>query len=86
MTKKKGSSNSSRYTENWVPVQSIASGMILLNNQEKVTGVKIAPKNIFIMDYESQQATLINLRNLYNQIDFEFWLIRSYNGSYRIAV
>jgi len=73
MTTTKG--NSSRYTENWVPVQSIASGMILLNNQEKVTGVKIAPKNIFIMDYESQQATLMNLRNLYNQIDFEFWLI-----------
>ena len=73
MTTTKG--NSSRYTENWVPVQSIASGMILLNNQEKVTGVKIAPKNIFIMDYESQQATLMNLRNMYNQIDFEFWLI-----------
>ena len=27
------------------------------------------------MDYESQQAMLVNLRNLYNQIDYEFWLI-----------
>lgn len=65
----------SKYTEDWVPVQSIASGMILLNNQEKVTGVKILPKNIFILDYESQQSVLFNLRNLYNQIDFEFWLV-----------
>lgn len=65
----------SKYTEDWVPVQSIASGMILLNNQEKVTGVKISPKNIFILDYESQQSVLFNLRNLYNQIDFEFWLV-----------
>ena len=64
-----------RYTEDWVPVQSISGGMILLNTQEKVTGVKIAPRNIFILDYESQQSVLLNLRNLYNQIDFEFWLV-----------
>ena len=49
--------------------------MIILNNQEKVTGVKVAPKNIFILDYESQQSVLVNLQNMYNQIDFEFWLV-----------
>ncbi len=65
----------SRYTEDWVPVKGINSGTIILSNQEKVTGVKISPRNIFILDYESQQSVLINLRNFYNQIDFEFWLV-----------
>ncbi len=66
---------SSKYTEDWVPVQSIANGMIILDNQLKVTGVKIAPRNIFILDEESQANVLMNLKNFYNQIDFEFWLI-----------
>lgn len=65
----------SRYTEDWIPVRGLNSGTIILNNQEKVTGVKISPRNIFILDYESQQSILINLRNFYNQIDFEFWLV-----------
>lgn len=65
----------SRYTEDWLPVKGINGGTIILNNKDKVTGVKIEPKNIFILDYESQQATLYNLRTLYNQIDYEFWLI-----------
>ena len=65
----------SKYTEDWIPVRGINSGAIILNNQDKLTGVKIAPRNIFILDYESQQSVLINLRNMYNQIDFEFWLI-----------
>ena len=65
----------SKYTEDWIPVRGINGGVIILNNQDKVTGVKIAPRNIFILDYESQQSVLFNLRNLYNQIDFEFWLV-----------
>ena len=65
----------SKYTEDWVPIQSISSGMIVLNSQEKVTGVKISPRNIFILDYETQQAVLANLRNMYNQMDYEFWLV-----------
>ncbi len=68
-------SRSSRYTEDWVPVQGISEGMILLYSKEKLTGVKVEPKNIFILDYESQLAALRNLQNMYNQIDFEFWLI-----------
>ena len=65
----------SKYTEDWIPVKGINGGMITLNNNDKVTGVKIAPRNIFILDYESQQSVLRNLRNFYNQITFEFWLV-----------
>ena len=65
----------SKYTEDWVPVKTIANGMIILDNDEKVTGVKISPRNIFILDVDSQNAVLNNLKNFYNQIDFEFWLI-----------
>ncbi len=65
----------SKYTEDWVPVQTITNGMIILDNQLKVTGVKIAPRNIFILDEDSQAAVLNNLKNFYNQIDFEFWLV-----------
>ena len=64
-----------RSTESFIPVQSIANGMIILDSQEKVTGIKISPKNIFILDYDQQQNTLNNLSNFYNQIDYEFWLI-----------
>jgi len=64
-----------KYAEDWVPVRGINGGAIILNNRDKVTGVKIEPKNIFILDYDSQQNVIMNLRNLYNQIDYEFWLI-----------
>ena len=40
-----------------------------------VTGVKITPRNIFILDDNSQQNVLISLKNFYNMIDFEFWLV-----------
>ncbi|MEG1596895.1 MAG: hypothetical protein RSB99_02685 [Bacilli bacterium] len=66
---------SSRYTEDWIPVQGINNGMILLNTNEKVTGVKISPRNIFILDADSQENVLISLKNFYNMIDFEFWLV-----------
>ncbi len=66
---------SSKYTEDWIPVQTISNGMIILDNQLKVTGVKIAPRNIFILDEDAQGAVLNNLKNFYNQIDFEFWLV-----------
>ena len=65
----------SKYAENWLPVRQILNGMIQLDNGEYVTGVKVAPKNIFIMDQGSQDATIYNLRNLYNSIDFDFWLL-----------
>lgn len=65
----------SKYTSDWIPVDSIASGMIVLENQLKVTGVKITPRNIFILDEDSQMAVINNLKNFYNQIDFDFWLV-----------
>ena len=65
----------SKYTEDWIPVRGITGGAIILNNQEKVTGIKILPRNIFILDEDSQQNVIFNLRNFYNTIDYEFWLV-----------
>ena len=59
----------SKYAEDWMPVKNIMNGMIQLDNNQYVTGVKIAPKNIFIMDSGVQQNTIYNLRNMYNAID-----------------
>ena len=67
--------NSSKYTEDWLPIKSIANGTILLDNKLKVTGVKSKPRNIFILDQGTQDNTIIALKNFYNTIDFEFWLI-----------
>ena len=72
---KKTTNNNSKYCEDWVPVQGINNGMIILNNNKKVTGVKITPRNIFILDADSQMGIINNLKNFYNQIDFEFWLV-----------
>ena len=65
----------SGYTEDWINVKSITNGMIVLPNNEKVTGVKIQPKNIFILDPLQQEAVLNALRNFYNLMKFEFWMI-----------
>ena len=67
--------NQSKWTEDWINIQSITNGMIILPDQNKVTGVKITPRNIFILDEDSQQNALIALRNFYNTIDYEFWLV-----------
>ena len=67
--------NSSKYTEDWLPIKSIANGAIILDNKQKVTGIKIKPRNIFILDQGTQDNTIIALKNFYNTIDFEFWLI-----------
>ena len=64
-----------KFTEGWIPIRQIVNGMIQLDSGEYVTGVKVAPKNIFIMDQDSQNNVIYNLRNLYNSIDFEFWLL-----------
>lgn len=66
----------SKYTsESFVPVKSITNGMIILDNNEKVCGIKIMPRNIFIADYDTQNAIIANLKNVYNMIDYEFWII-----------
>ena len=71
----KNAKSSSKYTEDWIPIKAISNGTILLDNKLKVTGVKIRPRNIFILDQQSQDGALIALKNFYNTIDFEFWLI-----------
>ena len=66
----------SKYTnEEFVPVKSITNGMIILDNNDKVSGIKIMPRNIFIADQDTQNAIIANLRNVYNMIDYEFWII-----------
>ncbi len=65
----------SKYTEDWVPVKNIMNGMIQLDNGYYVTGVKVAPKNIFILDAGERENVLFNLQNFYNMIDYEFWLV-----------
>ena len=67
--------NVSGFTEDWLPVRAIQNNMIITRDGNKVTGVKITPKNIFILDPYSQDNILIGLRNFYNTIDFEFWLV-----------
>lgn len=65
----------SKYTEDWIPVKAIENGMIILDNKSRVTGIKIKPRNIFILDQGTQDNVIIGLKNFYNTIDFEFWLI-----------
>lgn len=65
----------SKYTNEDIPVKSITGGMIILDNGEKVTGVKIMPRNIFILDQNMQDAIIQNLKNVYNIMDYEFWMI-----------
>ena len=65
----------SKYTEDWLTVRNIANGMIELDNRAKVTGVKIKPRNIFILDSNSRNNIISQLRVFYDTIDFEFWLI-----------
>ena len=67
--------SSSKYTEDWVPVKNITNGMIELDNKIKVTGVKIRPRNIFILDKITQDNILASLKTFYDTLDFEFWLI-----------
>ena len=62
-------------TEGWLPIKDITDGCIITSNGQKVTGVKIRPRNIFILDKYSQDNTIVALKNFYNMIDFEFWLI-----------
>ena len=49
--------------------------MILLDSNLYVTGVKVEPKNIFILDIDQEDAVIDGFRNLYNTIDYEFWMI-----------
>ena len=65
----------SKWSEDWVPVKNILNGMIQLENGLYVTGVKVASKNIFILDPGERDNILYNLQNFYNMMDYEFWLV-----------
>ncbi|MDD3340784.1 MAG: hypothetical protein PHN72_01085 [Bacilli bacterium] len=66
----------SKYTEdNFVPIKNITNGMIILENGEKVCGIKIQPRNIFILEQDMQEMIVSNLKNVYNMIDYEFWIM-----------
>lgn len=69
------SSKASGTTENFVPVKAIVNNMIELDSGYKVAGVKVSPKNIFILDENEQFNVIDRLKDFYNTIDFEFWLI-----------
>jgi len=73
--KKKKQSSASKWAEDWVPIKNIMNGMIELETGEYVTGVKIVPRNIFIMDSGSRDNAIYQLRNFYNTINYEFWLV-----------
>ena len=66
---------SSKYSEDWVPIKNIMNGMIQLDNGYYVTGIKVAPKNIFILGQGERDNVIFNLQNFYNMIDYEFWLV-----------
>lgn len=65
----------SPFTEDWLPIKNIVNGMIITTDKKRVTGVKVSPRNIFILDRDSQNSVLIGLKNFYNMLDFEFWLV-----------
>lgn len=64
-----------KYTENWINIKSINNGIIYNKEGYMITGVKIQPKNIFILEQSQMDSTLIGLMNFYNTLDYEFWII-----------
>ena len=68
-------SNNSSLTENWLTVKEINNNIIFLDNKSMITGIKIQPKNIFIMERNEQDRIIDSLKTFYNLIDYEFWLI-----------
>ena len=71
----KKSSGGKQFTEDWIPIKQILNGVITTDNGEFVTGIKVMPRNIFMLERSQQNSIIYNLRNLYNSIDYEFWLI-----------
>ena len=56
-----------KFTEDWLPVKKIENGMIILENNWMVTGIKVEPKNIFILDYQTQNNIIgLGDANFYN--------------------
>ena len=75
MTQTSSQTLDSKWSEDWLPIRAINNGMIQTEDGYYVTGVKIVPRNIFILDEGSQNNVLYQLGNFYNTIDYEFWLL-----------
>lgn len=80
MAKKQEKKADNKYAEDWLPITNIQGGMIEvqggpLEGKQIVTGVRVEPRNIFISDEETQNRTIYAMRNFYNSLDYEFWLI-----------
>ena len=71
-TVEKTNGTSNKYCEDWLPVKNITNGMIQLENGYFVCGIKVEPKNIFILDEGARNNVIVQLRNFYNTIDFEY--------------
>lgn len=69
------SSRTNLTTESFVPVKAIINNMIELDNGEKIAGVKVSPRNIFILEENDQFGVIDGLKDFYNTLDFEFWLV-----------
>ena len=52
----------SKYTNDDIPVREIKNGMIILDNGMKVCGIKIMPRNIFILEQSMQDNIINNLK------------------------
>lgn len=73
--KNEKTSDGKAYAEDWLPIKNISNGMIQNDDGEFITGVKISPKNIFILEEGRRLSILSSLSNFYNSLDFEFWLL-----------
>jgi hypothetical protein len=79
--KEKNSTQAAKTTEDWLPIIYIKGSYIevkganALEGNQYVTGVRIEPKNIFIADSQVQRNTIVGLRDFYNTLDYEFWLV-----------
>ena len=72
---KMNTKTSSNTTESFVPIKAIVNNMIELDSGFKVAGVKVSPKNIFILDDNDQFGVIDGLKDFYNTLDFEYWLV-----------
>ena len=68
-------SKDSSLAENWIQVKDINNGMIFLDDKSIVSGVKISPRNIFILTEGEQNRIINSLKEFYNLIEYEFWLV-----------
>ena len=72
-------SKDSSLTENWIQVKDINNGMIFLDDKSIVSGVKISPRNIFILTEGEQNRIINSLKEFYNLIEYEFLIIKIKN-------